>query len=84
MTLPASVESTTDVWGALPADSAIRDPQSEFSEQLPRSTVAPPPVDRPAEDYDSIIAELHRLENKCQALKMRITLLDFAEPVGGA
>jgi hypothetical protein len=35
MTLPASVESTTDVWGTLPPIPRLRDPQSEFSEQLP-------------------------------------------------
>jgi hypothetical protein len=68
MTLPALVESTSDVWGTRPLDS-----NSEFSEQLPRSTYAPPPVDVAPLDYDDMMEEILRLEIKVRRLRMQIT-----------
>lgn len=44
-------------------------------EQLPPSTFAPPPVDTRALDYDTINAEIDRLEARLQVLKIQAARL---------
>ncbi len=67
---------------SIPSTQSIEDrPSRELAlSSFDPTSVLRSPTSEP-EDYDALIAELNRLEEKCQALKMRITLLDFAPPI---
>ena len=77
MTLPALIESTTDVWGTNPL-SEIRSPQSGL-ETLPSALDAPACLvrtsDRSQHFCNLLTAEIDHLEERLQELKMEATRL---------
>lgn len=74
---PARESFRSSAFSSSPFGQTLPDIETEsaFSEQLPRSTFAPPPVNTPAADYDAIYgplnAELDRLELLAITIRMR-------------